>query len=63
MDALASGLDDGTHNYCHGSTLHSPAEEMESSQYLPSRFPFLFASDQNDKIRDKRHALQDDCER
>ena len=35
---------------------------MQSSQYLPSRFPFLLASDQNDKIRNERHALQDDSE-
>ena len=36
---------------------------MQSGQYLPARFPFLLASDQNDHVGDERHALQDDCER
>ena len=34
---------------------------MQSGQYLPARFPFLLASDQNDHVGDERHALQDDC--
>ena len=36
---------------------------MQSSQYLPARFPFLLASDQNDHVGDERHAFQDDGER
>lgn len=63
VETLNSGLEDETHYYRHGSTLHGPAEKMQSSQYLPTRFPFLLATNQNDNIRDYRHALQDDCER
>lgn len=62
-ETLDSGSEDETHYYGHGSTLHSPAEKMQSSQYLPPRFPFLLASDQNDNVRNYCHALQDDCER
>lgn len=63
VETLDSGLEDETHYYRHGSTLHSPAEKMQSSQYLPPGFPLLLASDQDDNIRNHRHALQDDCER
>ena len=54
-------LDDETHYYRHRSTLYGPTEKMQSSQYLPARFPFLLASDQNDHVGNERHALQDDC--
>ena len=36
---------------------------MQSCQNLPTGFPFLLASDQNDHVGDERHALQDDCKR
>ena len=59
---IASSLDEGTHYDRHRSTLHSPAKNMQPNQYFPPRFSFLLASDQNDTICDKRHALYDDCE-
>ncbi len=63
IEFLASSLVWGTHYYRHPSALHSPAEKMQSSQYLPSRFPLLFPSNQDDNIRNKDHALNDDGER
>ena len=52
-----------THYYRHRSTLYGPTENMQSSQYLPARFPFLLASHQNDHVGNERHPLQDDCKR